>query len=283
MFCPVALADGLDLREELMDLVVYDIGLHNGGDTRQYLREGCRVIAIDANPAMCAAAAAEFQRYIDTKRLTVLNCGVAERAEKLEFWICDDVTAWSSFDREIASRNGAKHYALQVECVPIQDILARFGVPDYMKIDIEGNERYCLEGLTKDTRPRYISIELDHVSGSCDIQRLHELGYRRFKIICQDNAWTQATENNLWFYKLGPHSRFVPPIQRLAAISRRINGRKAILAGRQEGESGPWGEQTHGPWQSFDHTQRVWSALHNIDMETGTHGLGWWFDIHATI
>ena len=39
--------------------LVYDIGLHNGGDTRQYLEEGCRVIAIDANPAMCAAVVGE--------------------------------------------------------------------------------------------------------------------------------------------------------------------------------------------------------------------------------
>lgn len=92
-----------------MEPLVYDIGLHNGGDTRQYLKEGCRVIAIDANPAMCTAAAAEFQPYIDSKRLTILNCGAAERAGKLEFWICDDVTEWSSFDREFASRNGAKH------------------------------------------------------------------------------------------------------------------------------------------------------------------------------
>src|SRR5260370_40370532 len=60
-------------REESMAPLVYDIGLHNGGDTRQYLKEGCRVIAIDANPAMCAAAVAEFQRHIDTKRLTVLS------------------------------------------------------------------------------------------------------------------------------------------------------------------------------------------------------------------
>jgi hypothetical protein len=82
-----------------MTPLVYDIGLHDGGDTRQYLKEGCRVIAIDANPAMCAAASAEFQHYIDTMQLTVLNRGVADRAGKLEFWICDDVTEWSSFNR----------------------------------------------------------------------------------------------------------------------------------------------------------------------------------------
>jgi FkbM family methyltransferase len=274
---------GISGGEHMANPLVYDIGLHNAGDTRQYLKEGCRVIAIDANPAMCATAAAELQGYIDGKRLTILNCGVAERAEKLEFWICEDVTEWSSFDREIASRNGAKHHTLQVDCVPIQDIIARFGVPDYMKIDIEGNDKYCLSGLTKDTSPRYISIEMDHAAGEREIRCLYALGYRRFKVICQNNVWNQVTENNLWFYKLGPNSPLMPLLRRMGSISRRISGRRTILVGRQFGESGPWGERTQGSWQSFDHTLRMWSALQDIDKRAETHGLGWWFDIHATI
>src|SRR5260370_34046799 len=215
-------------REVAMAPLVYDIGLHNGGDTRQYLKEGCRVIAIDANPAMCAAATAEFQTHIDTEYLTVLNCGVADRTEKLKFWVCDDVTEWSSFDRQIASRNGAKHHAVEVDCVPIQDIIARFGVPDYMKIDIEGNDKYCLDGLTQDTSPRYISIEMDHAAGERDIRRLSALGYRRFKVICQNNMWKQVTENNLWWYRLGPRSRLMPLLRKMDAVSSRVTGRQPI-------------------------------------------------------
>jgi FkbM family methyltransferase len=102
---------------------------------------------------MCAAAVAEFRSYIDSNQLTILNCGIAEQAGKLEFWICNDVTQWSSFNRELASRNGSKHDNVQVDCIPIQDIIGRFGVPDYMKIDIESNDLYCLNGLTEDTVP----------------------------------------------------------------------------------------------------------------------------------
>jgi FkbM family methyltransferase len=266
-----------------MAALIYDMGLHNGGDTRHYLKEGCRVIAVDANPAMCAAAAAEFQRYIDSKQLTILNCGVAEQAGKLEFWICDDVSEWSSFSREIASRNGAKHHSIPVDCLAIQDIIGRFGVPDYMKIDIEGNDKYCLDGLTKETSPRHISIEMDHAAGEREIQRLQALGYRRFKIICQNNAWNQVTKNNLWLYKLGADSAVMPFLRKIDSISRRISGRQTILVERQFGESGPWGERTHGSWHSFDHALYIWSALHEIDKRSEAHGLGWWFDIHATI
>ena len=266
-----------------MSPLVYDIGLHDGGDTRQYLREGCHVIAVDANPTMCDAATAEFQRYIDSKRLTILNCGLAERAGKLEFWVCDDNTEWSSFDPIRASRNGTKHHSVQVDCVPMQDIVARFGVPDYMKIDIEGNDRYCIDGLTKDTSPKYISVEMSHAEGDRQIRSLYELGYRRFKVICQNNVWQQVTENNLWFYRLGPTSRWMPFLQKMDAISRRVTGRRGIVLGRQTGESGPWGERTHGSWQSCDHAQSIWAALQEIDKRAQAHGQDWWFDIHATI
>jgi transposase len=39
-----------------MPAFVYDIGLHDGRDTGHYLKQGCRVVALDANPVMCAAA-----------------------------------------------------------------------------------------------------------------------------------------------------------------------------------------------------------------------------------
>jgi FkbM family methyltransferase len=170
-----------------MSALVYDIGLHDGRDTGHYLREGSRVVALDANPVMCAAAEANFGDYIRTGQLKVINRGVAEHKGQLEFWVCDDVSEWSSFHRDIASRNGVRHHAITVECVPIVDIVDEFGVADYMKIDIEGNDRVCIGGLNSSTAPKYISIEMDHAHGDQDIKRLFELGYRSFKVICQND------------------------------------------------------------------------------------------------
>jgi hypothetical protein len=89
-----------------MPALVYDIGLHDGRDTSHYLKGGCRVVAIDANPAMCAAAEAQFRDYVETGQLKIINRGVAERKSQQEFWVCDDMTTWSSFNREMASREG---------------------------------------------------------------------------------------------------------------------------------------------------------------------------------
>ena len=134
--------------------LVYDIGLHDGRDTSHYLREGYRVVAIDANPVMCAAAETHFCNYIRTGQLKIINRGIAERKDQLKFWVCDDVSEWSSFHQDIASRNGVKHHSIIVDCVPIMDIIDEMGVGDYMKIDIEGNDRICIAGLTGAAAPR---------------------------------------------------------------------------------------------------------------------------------
>jgi FkbM family methyltransferase len=257
-----------------MSALVYDIGLHDGGDTGHYLREGARVVAIDANPVMCAAAEAGFRDYIRTGQLKVINRGVADHIGQLEFWVCDDVSEWSSFHREIASRNGAKHHAIPVDCVPIMEIINEFGVADYMKIDIEGNDRICITGLAAIAAPRYISIEMDHSQGDQDIQRLAELGYRGFKVICQNNSWHQVTTRNLWFYQWGPHHFAIRRLNKLRAVSKRLSGRRL-------GESGPWGEKTSGSWHSVAHALSVWRSLRDVDERLGTRGLGWWWDIHA--
>jgi len=188
-----------DTGRNTMSALVYDIGLHDGRDTSHYLREGCRVVALDANPVMCAAAEANFRDHVRTGQLKVINRGVAEQKGQLEFWVCDDVSEWSSFHRDIASRNGAKHHQIDVDCVPIRHIVDEFGVPDYMKIDIEGNDRICIAGLTSTTAPRYVSIEMDHSCGERDLQILAGLGYRGFKVICQNNSWHQVTTRNIRF------------------------------------------------------------------------------------
>jgi FkbM family methyltransferase len=271
-----------------MPALVYDIGLHDGRDSSHYLREGCRVVAIDANPTMCEAAEAQFRNYIQTGQLKIVNRGVAERKAQLEFWVCDDMTTWSSFSREMASREGVKNHSIFVDCVPIMEIIDEFGVPDYMKIDIEGNDRICIAGLTEAVAPQYISIEMDHHHADQDLHILARLGYRGFKIICQNNSWHQVTERNIGFYERPPDHHIISRLRRLRAAPSRL------LAGRRLGESGPWGEKTWGRWHSFDHAHSVWRSLRELDQRqrnaraaagdtrpNNRNGLSWWFDIHA--
>jgi FkbM family methyltransferase len=255
---------------------IYDVGLHGGEDTAHYLSEGSKVVAIDANPKLCAAAEARFRDYIGAGQLKIINSGVADQKGQSTFWICDDVSEWSSFDRELASRHGSKHHAVTVNCVPIADIIDEFGVADYMKIDIEGNDRVCIAGLTIATAPRYISIEMNPPDAHPALRRLSELGYRGFKVICQNYSWAQVTDGNIWLYQLRAGHRIVRRLRKLrAAYFERV-------AGRRDGESGPWGEKTSGSWHSVDNALSLWAKLRDIGERAGNRGPNWWFDIRAS-
>jgi len=132
-----------------------------------------------------------------------------------------------------------------------------------------------IAGLTNAAAPPYISTEMDYARDDEDIQRLAELGYRSFKVICQYNAWHQATTRNMWFYELGSDHFIAGRVTRWRlAMANRLHGRRL-------GESGPWGEKTSGSWHSLNHARAVSRSLHDIRQRLGAQGLSWRFDVHA--
>jgi hypothetical protein len=69
--------------------------------------------------------------------------------------------------------------------------IREFGVPYYMKVDIEGADRSCLEALLEfESRPIYVSIESEKRDWSAleeEFDLLESLGYRQFAV-CQQSG-----------------------------------------------------------------------------------------------
>lgn len=157
------------------------------------------------------------------------------------------------------------------------EILAEQGTPFFCKIDIEGHDRLCLEGMTKDTAPPYISIEMNHGSGDEDIKLLQELGYRRFKIVSQVTMSQPVTALTTLGYALP---------RRLSVLLRRMV-RSLLGVGSvgnwvfKPGSSGPFAEDTPGSWNDAKWALRQWQFLYNLDRRYSAKGLGDWFDVHA--
>lgn len=172
--------------ETMIKNLIYDVGMNNGDDTAYYLYRGFRVIAIEADPKLCEQAASRFRQELENGQLKILNLGIAATPGELDFWICEGQSAWNSFDRKIASRNGLPHHSISVPCQTLDWIIANHGVPHYLKIDIEGNDLICLENLQPGhDLPKYLSVELGQIDHF--VKRLQELGYNRFKCISQFN------------------------------------------------------------------------------------------------
>lgn len=274
--------------------MIFDIGMHLGQDTAYYLHEGYRVIAVEANPLLAQKGATRFKAEIAEGRLIIENVGIAEAAGNAQFWICDEMSEWSSFKRESAARRGYKHHSIQVPCIRLPDLINKHGLPYYMKIDIEGHDRLCLQQLLQESSPRYISVES---YGDQAISDLATLGYTNFKIIdqiCFSTLEEPPTSGYrlYWALKLfRDRSLFV----REAYLSRligKLGGRFAAetimrryrTCGNwvfEDGSSGPFAEETPGEWLSGDAAQ---SALHSFSewfRGTGEAPEKRWFDIHA--
>ena len=143
----------------MIDDLIYDVGMNNGDDTAYYLARGYRVVAIEANPLLAKQGAERFAAEVAGGRLKILNVGVSDREGEFPFWICETMSEWSSFNRDIASRDGHPHHELMIPCQRFSSIVAGHGVPFYLKVDIEGNDMLCLRDLKGPDLPKYVSLE----------------------------------------------------------------------------------------------------------------------------
>ena len=147
--------------------LIFDIGMFDGSDSRYFLDEGYRVVAVEANPELAEKARQEFQDHIAGGRLSVLNFALADEPGEIELVLCgDDLGASSIFGDKIAHRNPSG--TCTVPTITFSQLVDRFGVPDYVKVDIEGADRHCILAMGRDTRPRYLSFEADAHVGHFD-------------------------------------------------------------------------------------------------------------------
>jgi FkbM family methyltransferase len=281
--------------------LIYDVGMHNGDDTAYYLRRGFRVIAIEPNPALVATAAERFRREIEAGELKVLNVGVAAEDGELPFWVCLTDSRLSSLYRGDASLDDRHPVGeIRVPCRTFRSILDDFGVPFYLKVDIQGNDSLCVEALDPGDVPKFLSIEFALWDAPL-MALLRARGFNRFKCISQTHFLP------LQLPPL-PEARLIQRAERLnqtrnvlVRVFRRLGGWRWIQ--RQfdrlrthdgwifpAGSSGPFGDELRGRWLSHQElyaTAREFLRLRREDPRTllwASAGLGsnpFWADLHA--
>jgi FkbM family methyltransferase len=196
------------------DLVI-DVGMHDGGDTERFLAQGFDVVAIEANPQLVQDAGARFADQIRTGQLVIVGAAIGPERGTASFGVCETNSEWSTFSEALIERNqreGARYRFVDVDTIPFTDVLDRFGVPHYLKIDIEGYDMMCVRALHGyPVKPSYLSLEssvsintapLDAVFS--ELAELWTLGYRRFRYVDQWRAenpvpWPGERAGRRWY------------------------------------------------------------------------------------
>lgn len=216
----------------MSDSFVFDIGMHKGEDTNYYLARGFRVVGVEADPDLLQNCRARFTDAIAEGRLFLHHGAIIEDdgAESVRFYKNPHNTVWGTVVPAWAARNaglGAASVEIEVPVVDFPGLLARYGCPHYLKIDIEGMDRVCLAKLLGTPhRPKFVSIESEKVN-YCDLVKefdlFRDLGYRRFYIQQQSDI----------------ASRKVPPE---SSEGRFVDYRF------ESGSTGPFGTDLGGDW-----------------------------------
>jgi FkbM family methyltransferase len=220
------------------------------------LKKGFKVVAVEANPILAAQAERRFKAALRDGRLTILNIGIGEERGQGEFHVNLELSEWSSFKPATASR-GKPTAPVMVEMCTIGDVVAAYGTPYYLKIDIEGLDGAAVKGLRAcAVKPQFVSFE----NGDLHLfDALIGFGYKRFKFINQADVPSFACPS---------------PAREGATIDYAF----------PYGASGPFGDDTPGNWLDADAVRPILQQ-HAGDRASGTYDAvkSGWFDLHAKL
>ena len=276
--------------------LIYDVGFNVGNDTRYYLAQGFRVVAVEADPVLGRAGRERFADAVDAGQLTLLNVGITDRAGVQPFYVNRTHHQWSSFDPEWG-RRGGDFEVVDVPCRTFDDILAEHGVPHYLKIDIEGHDRDCIDALDPAELPPFVSFEIDDLEG---LLRLRQKGYNAFKLVDQiehDRPVDVAGDDRLRRYvkrrlRRSPRLLSLLNATGLPRLTRARGGGDADEPAPDAaapahsttgyGDSGPFGERLAGRWRSVEDVAYEWLHVRRHKEDPASPYYAVWYDLHAT-
>lgn len=189
--------------------LVYDVGMHKGEDTDYYLQKGFSVVGFEADPDLAAHCRRRFSDEIQNGKVTIVEGAIVDRPrgeakiKTIKFYRNKDNSVWGTVADVWVHRNeslGTSNEIIEVPIVNFSDRLEQYGIPYYLKIDIEGMDTVCLRALLHfEHKPHYISAESEKVSFAKLIEELDlftQLGYTRFKAVQQFGISHQKEPKN---------------------------------------------------------------------------------------
>lgn len=234
--------------------------------------------------------------------MKILSVGIAENEGYETFWVCEEKPQFSSFHRKSAARDFLKHHCIKVQTTRFSNILERYGVPFYLKIDIEGREQMCLNALSPSSLPHFISAESECPTilagrstneGLEVLVRLRDLGYSQFKLIHQITFCSLSRFGSLNF-RVDALCRavllesWVKKLKGAYRISRYLMARprleKKFKREFPVGCSGVWGEHTLGKWMTYAEARRSYVFYRQLHLKNpDVHKHLFWCDWHAKL
>jgi FkbM family methyltransferase len=176
---------------EARQLLIFDIGAHRGQRTALFLGLGARVVAVEPDPRNQRILAGKFLGGFRPRPLTLVPKAVSDTDAGATLWVHEAGSGLNSLSPKWVQTLGADETRFgrrldfpgrqAVETTTLAALMESFGVPDYIKIDVEGHEPSVLRGLKRPVR--FVSFEVnlpeflpEGIEGIGTLDRLAEPG-----------------------------------------------------------------------------------------------------------
>lgn len=196
--------------------LAFDIGAHVGDRVACFRRIGARVVALEPQPALATSLRVLFG--LD-RSVVVQQAAIARAPGTIELMINVDnptvSTASKDFIRAAKAAPGWREQrwtrSVRVPTTTLDALIARHGMPAFVKIDVEGFEAEALAGLSRS--PAALSFEFTTIQREvalAALARCEILGYRRFNVVLGESHtfvqddWMPAAGLAQWLAAL-PH------------------------------------------------------------------------------
>jgi FkbM family methyltransferase len=183
--------------------LVFDIGANVGWKTELFVALGARVIAVEPQKECIDVLQRRFQssRLVRIKKLAV---GANETVSHI--WKSDVRNQLSSMSAEWISavrKSGRfRHFEWSsvepVNVTTLDNLIQRYGVPDFCKIDTEGYESEVIAGLTQPLKALSIEYHIEFLDSAQEcVEHLNKLGNCKFNYtLGEASVWASKK----WLY-----------------------------------------------------------------------------------
>lgn len=153
--------------------VIFDVGANEGFKADLFLRLGARVIAIDPDEENQSILRERFAKFrLVRKPIEIVGKAVSDRSALETMWIDGPGSAvntlsekWATALKTNKARHAYGHCGLDferqktVQTITLEDLIALYGLPIFIKIDVEGYELNVIKGLQHPVP--YLSFEVN--------------------------------------------------------------------------------------------------------------------------
>lgn len=205
--------------------IAFDIGANTGVYTDWFLLNGY-------DKVICVEPSYEFKtledKYKNNPKVILINKALSNYIGELQFYECHNCTALSTANTDWINKsrftNQGKDWrtAITVKCITLDSLIAEYGSPYFIKVDVEGYEYNVLQGYTKKDNNILTfewAEELSQVMNNCQ-SHLFNLGYSKF--FCQYNSDDLSNQPTILDYKewdvLDVNSKLISNRQQLGGM-----------------------------------------------------------------